>query len=263
MRFGPGVPLIMVLFLLYRKLYNCSQEQWDIYKLDPQYDCYVKFPPALTTISRKETVAYEPASPPPAPRATMAPQGYSSDVPQEEGYDSEQMVVDDDNSAPMRNRSRFRKRKPSPREPLRFDFASGPSPTLDKFKSKRRGVYFNLCLRRHLLRHFPAAHVSFQTLCPEEEENAYLEEDSLTRNTKLYAPKNQKRARTLSPESQKRAANAAMSAQRSKHESMKQARRKAEMEARREQRDSHFLREVLSEVPQASGHYNGMHFNFT
>ncbi|KAI0081230.1 hypothetical protein K474DRAFT_1613772 [Panus rudis PR-1116 ss-1] len=32
---------------------NCSQEQWDIYKLDPAYECIVHRPPKLTTIIRK------------------------------------------------------------------------------------------------------------------------------------------------------------------------------------------------------------------
>ncbi|KAJ3799185.1 hypothetical protein GGU11DRAFT_679995 [Lentinula aff. detonsa] len=33
-------------------LYECSQDQWDIYKLDPLYDCHVRVPPALSTITR-------------------------------------------------------------------------------------------------------------------------------------------------------------------------------------------------------------------
>ncbi|KIK67425.1 hypothetical protein GYMLUDRAFT_156896 [Collybiopsis luxurians FD-317 M1] len=32
-------------------LYECSQDQWDIYKLDPLYECRVRVPPALTVIT--------------------------------------------------------------------------------------------------------------------------------------------------------------------------------------------------------------------
>lgn len=32
----------------------CSQEQWDIYKLDPEYDCTVCSPPLLSTITRRK-----------------------------------------------------------------------------------------------------------------------------------------------------------------------------------------------------------------
>ncbi|TFK25738.1 hypothetical protein FA15DRAFT_755645 [Coprinopsis marcescibilis] len=36
------------------RLANCSQEQWDIYKLDPCYRCVVKNYPSLSSIDRKE-----------------------------------------------------------------------------------------------------------------------------------------------------------------------------------------------------------------
>ncbi|CAL1707578.1 unnamed protein product [Somion occarium] len=35
------------------ELVHCTQEQWDIYKLDPAYDCLIQPPPKLTVISRK------------------------------------------------------------------------------------------------------------------------------------------------------------------------------------------------------------------
>ncbi|EIM83012.1 uncharacterized protein STEHIDRAFT_171126 [Stereum hirsutum FP-91666 SS1] len=34
-------------------LVECSRDQWDIYKLDPQYECLVRTPPHLTVISKK------------------------------------------------------------------------------------------------------------------------------------------------------------------------------------------------------------------
>ncbi|OCH95182.1 hypothetical protein OBBRIDRAFT_788652 [Obba rivulosa] len=36
------------------ELVRCSQEQWEIYKLDPDYDCLVRAPPNLTVIFRKK-----------------------------------------------------------------------------------------------------------------------------------------------------------------------------------------------------------------
>lgn len=40
-----------------RDLVLCSEDQWDIYKLDPEYDCYVPASPNLTIISRREAKA--------------------------------------------------------------------------------------------------------------------------------------------------------------------------------------------------------------
>jgi len=59
----------------------------------------------------------------------------------DEGFDSEQ--IDDESTKP---KTRFRKRRPSPREPLLFDFAqttgSLPEPCpQDEPKTKRRGVF--------------------------------------------------------------------------------------------------------------------------
>ena len=33
---------------------ECSQDQWDIYKLDPEYDCLVRTPPDLSVISKTQ-----------------------------------------------------------------------------------------------------------------------------------------------------------------------------------------------------------------
>ena len=101
------------------------------------------------------------------------------------------------------------------------------------------------------------AHVFFQSLrSQDEEENGYFEEDWQNRNTKLYQPRNLKRARTVSPNSGKRAANV----HRSKHEIMKRARMKEEMEARREVRDRKFMREILADVPPCSAQFDGSWF---
>jgi len=100
-------------------------------------------------------------------------------------------------------------------------------------------------------------YVSFQSLrSPNEEENGYFEDDWQDRNTKLYEPRNHKRARTTSPNSGKIAANA----HKNKHETMKKARMKQEMAARREIRDRKLMQEILLEVPPCSTQFNGPWF---
>lgn len=44
--------LAQILKLHGRELVECSQDQWDIYKLDPLYDCRVRSHPKLTVISK-------------------------------------------------------------------------------------------------------------------------------------------------------------------------------------------------------------------
>ncbi|KAL0945962.1 hypothetical protein HGRIS_012240 [Hohenbuehelia grisea] len=41
------------------ELLECSQEQWDIYKLDPAYNCYVRAVPNLTLITKATSISPE------------------------------------------------------------------------------------------------------------------------------------------------------------------------------------------------------------
>ncbi|KAF9531631.1 hypothetical protein CPB83DRAFT_904294 [Crepidotus variabilis] len=193
--------------------YEFSQEQWDIYKLDPVYDCFVRLPPAFTVIALKES--FNPSHP--------ISHGTQSNVfGGEEISDGEYMMVDEESPFPSSTSNLRSPKRKQPSQP--FDFM--PSLQGESSKPKR------------------PAHVSFQSLRQDDDENEYLAEDILNRNTKLYTAKHQKRARTLSPETGKRA----VYAHRSKHESKKQARRREEMEARREIRERHFLKEVENEA---------------
>jgi hypothetical protein len=187
----------------------------------------------------------------PMPQIGVSAQGSLLDLQTDDDYDSEQMIVDDEGTKP---KTRFRKRRPSPREPLRFDFSQVPPSPPQEHKGKRRGAYCHISFPTTRLTKLIEARVSFQSLrSPEEEETDYFAEDIQNRNTKLYEPKNQKRARTTSPDFGKRAVNA----HRVKHEAMKRARMKQELEARREMRERIFLREVLSDVHQGSTTLNG------
>ena len=58
----------------------------------------------------------------------------------EEGYDSEGMIIDDDNPTPIPGpKMSYRKRKPSPREAIHFNFDSAPPQPNDETNQKRRG----------------------------------------------------------------------------------------------------------------------------
>jgi hypothetical protein len=93
-------------------LVECSQEQWDIYKLDPEYDCSVRVPPRLSVISRVVSTpkpdTYSPqsfakrpspekdSSPKKKPQTRRVSIDDSSDEEEEEDEDEvEDMVVDE------------------------------------------------------------------------------------------------------------------------------------------------------------------------
>ncbi|KAG6915788.1 hypothetical protein DXG01_009826 [Tephrocybe rancida] len=85
--------------------FECSQEQWDIYKLDPLYRCYVRESPACPIISRRADSPLEehrptpqhvhrPASPPPSPRPRKKTVSFETES--EDEYDEvEGMIIDD------------------------------------------------------------------------------------------------------------------------------------------------------------------------
>ena len=50
---------ILNCMLGFRRLVYCSQDQWDIHKLDPYYDCTVKKYPGITTISLRNAAGRE------------------------------------------------------------------------------------------------------------------------------------------------------------------------------------------------------------
>ena len=124
-----------------------SQEQWDIYKLDPIYDCFVRFSPMLTEISLCD-VAKRKWKP-----TVLTSTG--SEVFTDDGNDSDRMMVDDDNAPPQnptRKRQRNHRRKPSPRTAHDFNFNDQPTVGTsqahsfeESTSSKRNGA-----LRTHL-----------------------------------------------------------------------------------------------------------------
>jgi hypothetical protein len=132
-----------------------SQEQWDIYKLDPIYDCFVRFSPMLTEISLRDNTKRN-------WKPTVLTSTGSEIFPEDEN-DSDRMIVDDDNAppqAPTRKRQ-SRKRKPSPRTAHAFNFDEQPTTGMSASQtpiheegtsSKRNGAH--LASRRNKLIQF-------------------------------------------------------------------------------------------------------------
>ena len=192
----------------------------------------------------------------PLPQMGVSAQGSLLDIQTDEDYDSERMSIDDEGIGP---KTRFQRRKPSPREPLRFDFSQVPDSRPEEPKPKRPGRTSSILFLAIHLTKFIEACALFQSLrSAEEEENDYFAEDVQNRNTRLYEPRNQKRSRTMSPEFGKRAVNA----HRIKHETMKRARMRQELEARKALRDREILHSVLSNAHQGSPRFDGrLNFN--
>ena len=94
-----------------RTLVECSQDQWDIYKLDPLYDCRVRSYPNLTVVSkvtpklktknggpvgpkRRASSTPEPILPPPNPRKKVYANAVEVHAESDEETEVEQMIVD-------------------------------------------------------------------------------------------------------------------------------------------------------------------------
>lgn len=135
----------------YSQLCECSQEQWDIYKLDPNYQCCVKAFPALSVINLKPM---EPATTlpfrhinkhrtisPSLPSYTpkLQPESRRSTPFQSDVDESERMIIDDDNNCNQKPAPR-RPRRKSPRTTRNLDFNFETKPVPIQPKPKRKGV---------------------------------------------------------------------------------------------------------------------------
>lgn len=248
------------------QLVNCTQEQWDIYKLDPFYECLVRAPPSLSTITRTRPQPREkgPASgekrhssPVPAPisdqrkKAHILQSDSSSDeeqsVEDEEEDEVIEMIVDDGRRSRGPDGDLFSKRRHQrnhlEREARRakiirraerlqsqcnrpFDFSRPEQPQVISPEPHKRKV-----------------NTLFESL--RSEDPHYANEDYL-RNTVNYAPKYQKRTRTVSPSSTKRE----LEAKRLEREKQKRERREQEILTRRQLREQRFMSEILADVPE-------------
>ncbi|GLB37062.1 putative zinc finger, C3HC4 type (RING finger) [Lyophyllum shimeji] len=104
--------------------YECSQEQWDIYKLDPLYDCLVRAPPNVPSIT-PVTEYPQTVPPPPFGKRVPSPTGEAyapfsqakkrrvevQTESEDEKSEVEDMIIDDEVSRPKLARTNGRMKK--------------------------------------------------------------------------------------------------------------------------------------------------------
>ncbi|KAF8893331.1 hypothetical protein BD779DRAFT_1467705 [Infundibulicybe gibba] len=249
------------------ELVEVSQDQWDIYKLDPHYDCCVRTPDNLTVISHalpKPKLASESPSGKrrifsPSPERVMPrpnPRKKDEEEDDEEG-EVEEMIVDGQRprqrSAGPNGRARkfkeeIERNRKERREKLArraerlarqedFDFnSSGDVPPVwsapQEPPGKRKVTSLFDPLRSH----------------NDPDYSNHLDEDSSHNSTYVSADRT-KRTRTVSPSAAKRD----LEAKRLERERQKNQRREQELNHRREQRNHRFMSEVYAEVPPFDG----------
>ncbi|KAJ7703189.1 hypothetical protein B0H17DRAFT_1042133 [Mycena rosella] len=252
---------------------ECSQDQWDIYKLDPVYDCHVRAAPDITVI----TMA---APKPRAPKQPLGKHRMSSaepcpDMPPTKSFRREEedevadMIIDDQdlpntrhsagpgdrakkfreevekNRNERREKSARRVEKLGTRDDIVFDFSTTASSSSSSFADdqtldsagKRKGALIPLdSLRTH----------------DDPEYYARPTEENSSRNAMNYSPTNaSKRTRTFSPGAAKRD----LETRRLEREKQKQKRREQELNDRRQKKYQHFLNEIYSQ-PSRGGDAN-------
>lgn len=270
-----------------RRLYECTQDQWDIYKLDPFYDCYVRAYPNLTVISRysgsgepiittkvgQKRRTLSPPSPETETQARSPRKKVQVELPLnsdggEEG-EVEGMWVEDGplfSSTSYRERAmQLRERKMKNRQDRRDKVArrteqlttekEGILPrnsssccvaSQPELVGKRKGMKTLTFFFLYLTNPFKV-----DTLFDSLKSNGNPDQmecmgDKMFRNTMYYVPsKYGKRTRAVSPASAKRD----LDTKRLYRERKKQKRWEEELKARRQERDTRFLREVYSEIP--------------
>lgn len=140
-------------------LYECSQDQWDIYKLDPLYECRVRAPPASSTII--SVSAKSPESPQSNGKRTSSKAGIPPLNPRKKlhtgsgnssldlGYDDdeveevEDMIVDQTMPPPPRARSASLRRKREEISQIRQHRRENISRRAEKLSSREDELNFN------------------------------------------------------------------------------------------------------------------------
>lgn len=228
-------------------LYECSQEQWDIYKLDPFYECRVRMPPALTIIipikpqppepeqvgERRKIVTDDQSMPP--PKRVHIVEVDSED--EDDEIEVEGMIIDDPppQPAPQPQNSARVKRKHG-----RHSDGSVPQTDEEDDEEDDEDNYRNPAYDRRRAQTSPpkrkyGAFVSTNT----RRLDSTYDEQSL-RNSPDFTEARYKRTRTVSPTSTKRD----LDAKRLKRVRKKTARRKSDIDSRARSRDSEFLQSV-------------------
>ncbi|KAG9221127.1 hypothetical protein CCMSSC00406_0005434 [Pleurotus cornucopiae] len=270
------------------ELYELSHDQWDIYKLDPEYDCYVPASPEIPMITRKPPIR-EPTALPPTPekqngkrRSSPSSERLSKRAFVEEAEssseDEDDMLVDDPPPPSRRSRSRsasagvrnpggerlrkmiqenrkVRREKTEHRtEKLSHlqNLTDIPSPTTPSPKRSTTAPPSETKTKRKV-------EFLYNSIRATREDPDYTEPLDEDRNAYNYATNvNSKRTRTVSPVAAKRK----LEMKRLDREKAKRERWEAELEHRRRARDQEIMESVMADIqdpPSTNGthHENG------
>ncbi|KAL0955909.1 hypothetical protein HGRIS_002100 [Hohenbuehelia grisea] len=264
------------------QLVECSQDQWDIYKLDPMYECCVRVEPELTVISRvasyqapefrpltPESASGKRAlsnSPSPEPSPSKKPTFEDWESSDDEVDPSNSMAVDEEAARRSRlpstgptNRTKFRERKEASRQARRQKTMKRANELGEQRENYR--FDFNAQTRReearaknaspdNVKRKVSTIFDSFKaTNHPEIEETSVIED----RNAPMYeSTMNSKRTRTLSPA----AAQRDLHAKKAQRERRKKERRQLKEEMRKLARERQLMEELYAQVPSSEGPEN-------
>ncbi|KAJ8519926.1 hypothetical protein ONZ45_g3158 [Pleurotus djamor] len=252
-------------------LYDCSQDQWDIYKLDPDYDCCVRLDPDVPVISRRKHApeTHLPPTPekPPGKRGPSPPlerptkRTYVVDANSSDEESEAQMSVDE---PPRRSRSASIGAKAARGQRLRQ--ALEEQRRARKELNGRRAEKLSTAQDDAPSTHHPPNASNDKSSSTPVDPNAKRKVSSLfnplrnPRNEPEYVESSDedepgprytsgvhsKRARTLSPASAKRA----LDLKRQEREKSKKERRDSEREARRQAKEMAFLEELMADASQ-------------
>ncbi|PFH51481.1 hypothetical protein AMATHDRAFT_80212 [Amanita thiersii Skay4041] len=255
------------------EIYNCTQDQWDIHKLDPQYDCCVWNSPQLSTIRRstfpRSTVDSASKK---RPADTQSPERSSShmskrrkrafihskiseydcDSIEQEEVEVVEMIID--NQPPLVADPYLYKGETHVPER-----AAGRNQNGRKFKPTQR-TRESLNMKLSSISEDNEAHEHLDPFSDNVvhdrkrkdpldssgpfEDPEYVLTNAYQRTIYAYTQKG-KRARTVSPRSSKRE----LESKRLKRSRQKNERREREQQATRESKDATFLRSLFAELP--------------
>lgn len=260
------------------ELVEMTQDQWDIYKLDPFYECFVPGPSEITNIqpvsSKPPPLSPQPLrkrellSPSPPPERSMpppAPPRRRNWVQNESDSDDEDeveaMIANDEQPLPRR-RSVIRER----RERLESQRQARRGKLKGKIEmsSQEDDMYINIFPNGSTFEssnQLPSRQSSTPEPSKRKATSAFdtswspdsreVEELGLrlAKNYIFSSNSNSKRTRTSSPQGPQRERE--FKQKRLERNRIKQQRRMAEVEAWRYQRDKRLLDEIMEEIPQA------------
>ncbi|THV05040.1 hypothetical protein K435DRAFT_826551 [Dendrothele bispora CBS 962.96] len=265
------------------QLVECSQDQWDIYKLDPFYDCRVYLPPTLSAIThapkphttpvktgKRPAPVSEQSMPPLNPRKKLNTSNTSTpntsisldNEDEDEDEDEEEEEVEDmviDDIPPRRARSasasertrKFREKIVNNRKERREKVAKRAR----KLDNLDDNVFFDFGATEDSFRAQsnplengePKRKASFMDDPIRYPDPDYLQSTDAARKAFNYEQTDTgKRTRTVSPT----AARRELDAKKFQREKRRQERRHARVSGRRQQWHEQFMREVYAQVPE-------------